>query len=238
MALREQGATLQLLKATADVALTRNNQAGLAVKMLESNPELDWVLWVDSDMSSSIDSVRLMMTVAVSLAQVDSYVPNVSGSYVNRHDVAGVSRMAAFAVRGAETSTVVLETTRADLPSELSVVPALTGMGCLLQHRNSFLAHCLESEWFVYPAPPNIVPCVCQPHVAHASELGQYLEMKPNDENLYWVAEDFDYCQREFDMGRVVYVAPIAFGHDNTVRLVPDNSTVFPGLRPLIPVVE
>ena len=236
--LRERGASIQVVKATADAALTRNNQAGLAAKLLEGDKSLDWVLWLDWDMSAAVDAVSLLMVTALSLAAGDTVVPNVSGSYVNRHSAEGSSLLSAFAIKQAQVVVVTLETERKDFPSELSVVPALTGMGCLLQHRSSFLAHCIESEQFTYPKHPDLLPCVCQPHVSHASEMGQYLELKPDDESLYWIGEDFDYCMREFDMGRPVYVSPVQFGHDSVVRLMPDSSTIFPGLRQPSDVVD
>jgi hypothetical protein len=111
-------------------------------------------------------------------------------------------------------------------------VPALTGLGCLLQSRAAFVAHVKDSEWFTYPKAPHKVPSVCQSHLSHASEVGLWLELKdPNDDGLYWISEDFDYCTREFDRAALVYVAPVVFGHDSTVRLVADNQTVFPGLH-------
>lgn len=237
--LKEQGATVQLIQRTSDVALTRNNQAALAYKLLDEKPDIDWVLWLDWDMSAATDSILYMMAAAIAMSG-DSYIPSISGSYINRHLIDGRSEMAAFAVKGSEPISVNLDVERegGNLPSSLNCMPALTGMGCLLQHRTSFVAHCLESEWFVYPKPPNKIPCVCQAHLSHASEVALYLELEPNDDNVYWIAEDFDYCMRELDGGRLVYVVPIAFGHDKVQRMLPNSQTMFPGLRQSLVAVD
>jgi hypothetical protein len=227
MAMREQGAKVQLMGATSDVALTRNCQAASAFKFIQDNPGvIDWVLWLDWDMSASIDSVSFMMLASLELGD-EAGLPSVSGSYCNRHHEH--LEIAAFALKGAKGRKVVVKDSEKETP--MTAIAALTGLGCLLQPVAAFRQHCLETEWFVYPKYPHKVPCVCQPHLTHACELGQWVDLEPNDENLYWIADDFDYCTRELDGGRLVYVVPVAFGHDKTERLLPDANTVFPGLR-------
>ena len=228
MAMREHGAKVQLSSATVDVALTRNCQAASAFKFIQDTPgAIDWVLWLDWDMSASIDSVNYMMLASHALAD-EAGLPSVSGSYCNRHKKN--LELAAFALKGSWSRKVTISDITPE--STIHAIAALTGMGCLLQPAKAFVQHCLEAEWFTYPKHPNKVPCVCQPHLTHASELGQWVELEPNDENLYWIAEDFDYCTRELDGGRLVYVVPVAFGHDKTEQLWPGEETVFPGLRP------
>lgn len=231
LALREAGATIIMGRATADAACTRNNQAGQAMYALSKNPVLQWVFWLDSDMSAGVDSVSMMIDISKTLQYDSIPFPSISGSYINRHAPDGRSELAAFALKGSILTEVELEVPNTEQVQSLNCVPALTGLGCFLQHVDSFLAHCDESEKLTYPKKPDLIPCVCQAHIAHASELGQYLELEPADDDLYWMAEDFDYCSRELDQGRLVYVAPIAFGHDKVTRLLPDAKTVFPGLR-------
>lgn len=233
MAMREAGATVAMASATADAACTRNNQAAQGMLALKSNPELHWVFWCDWDMSAGIDSVAMMIDISTTLQYDSMPFPSISGSYINRHAKDGSSELAAFALKGGPITPVEIELRNSERKHSMNCIPALTGMGCLLQHADAFLAHCDESEMLTYPKKGQSIPCVCQAHVAHASELGQYLELEAADEDLYWLAEDFDYCTRELDAGRLVYVAPIAFGHDKLVRMLPDSKTVFPGLRKL-----
>jgi hypothetical protein len=231
MALREAGAIVQLTPATSDAALTRNSQAGLANDILSGNEALDWVLWLDSDMSASVDSVLLLIAIAEALFEDSLSYPSVSGSYVNRH-MPIRSELAAFAIDGAKEKIVSIVSDVFDQPLAFRCVPAFTGMGCLLQRSAVFLAHVNESNRFTYPIEGSSVPCVSQAHLCHASELGQWLHMDKNADVSYWLADDYDYCLREFEEGRLIYLAPVAFGHDKTQTLLPDGSTVFPGLRP------
>ena len=230
LAMREEGATLQLGETSADVALTRNNQSVLVAKAFAANPKLEWLLWIDWDISAPVESVELLIAVARALDAHEGYHPSVSGSYVNRH-YKERSELAAFALNECATCVVTLPDAMGGADLSLSCVQALTGMGCFLQHREAFEAHVRESETFRFLPGVNS-PCMCQQHVMHASELSQWVDVNPNEDERYWCAEDFDYCVRELEHGRYVYVAPIVFGHDKLVRCEPDSRTVFPGLVP------
>jgi len=168
-------------------------------------------------------------------------VPSISGSYVNRHQPNEHSELAAYALKDAVARMVAVNTTvplpvvtaddQQTVPVHLRCVPALTGLGCFLQHRRAFLSHYHAAPKFIYTTRQQVMPAMCQAHLLHASELSQWLDVDTNADRSFWVADDFDYCLRELEQGRLVYVAPVAFGHDSLIRLMPDSHTVFPGLR-------
>lgn len=228
MALREAGAVVQLCGATHDVSLTRNLQAMLARDAMLERADLEWMFWVDHDISSSVDSLPLLIEVAKALETPD-HIPTVSGSYVNRHYRDGRSELAAFALNGATEVEVPIKT---EPEVKLKCYPALTGMGAMLQHRTTFLAHCVESPTFAYQQDTQQVPEVCQANLMQSIALSHWVDVDPKSTQLIRVAEDFDFCMREFDQGRLVILAPVAFGHEKTVQLMPDGRTTFPGLLP------
>lgn len=220
------GATVQLGQCATDVTLTRCLQAADAYDMLRRRDDLQYVLWVDSDMHTTLASVALMLNIVQSEQRADVDC-NVSGAYRNRHRS---NQLAAWAIKGEPGAQAFVH--EVDETTSVELVPALTGMGCLLQTRNAFVSHCHESEHMCYPTIDTMIPVVCQSHPIHASELAQYIDVNANQDLLYWQGEDFDYCAREFDAGRPVYHCPVPWNHDCRSALVPDLETVFPGLRP------
>lgn len=243
MAMREQGAVIQLGLCTSDAALTRNNQAAHAADMLRGDPRLEWVFWLDHDISGTVDGVLTLIGLAIAM-QDESVYPSVSGAYINRHHPSGKSELAAFAVKSCTGSSVLLpeqftppnqQIDGKDCPAgdalTLQCFPALVGMGALLQHRNVFLSHVDQAQKFVNADPDWLCPCVCQAHLIHASEMAQWVDCDPDADRFYWIAEDFDYCMREFEAGRLVYMSPVAFGHDKTLCVMPNSRTVFKGLH-------
>jgi len=245
LALHKAGAVIQIGQCTSDAALTRNKQAALAYRHLMSSGGVvfDWVFWLDGDMSAPPDAVRLMISVARALTD-GGVVPSISGMYVNRHHPAGHLEVAAFALNGAVERVVAVEQLEPTAPGgkstllHLRCVPALTGLGCFLQSAATFLAHYDESPRFVHTDINNPIAAVCQAHLIHASELGQWVDVDRNADRAFWIAEDFDYCTRELEEGRMVYVAPISWAHDKVISLMPDSRTVFPGLLPPSPELD
>jgi hypothetical protein len=243
MAMREHGATIQLGLCTSDAALTRNNQAARAAEMLRADNSLEWVLWVDQDISGTVDGVLTLIGLSVAMADCEVY-PSVSGAYINRHHPSGKSELAAFAIKNCTGSSLLLheqftppnqqvdgQDSLTVSPLELQCFPALVGMGALLQHRNVFLSHVKQAQKFVNEDPNQLCSCVCQAHLIHASELAQWVDCNPDADLFYWIAEDYDYCMREFEAGRLVYMSPVAFGHDKTLCVMPNSRTMFRGLR-------
>jgi hypothetical protein len=226
--LQTAGATVQLGTALADVSLTRCLQAADAYDILQRRDDLSYVLWVDHDMHTRLDSVARMISclnIANQSLGVDCCI---SGAYLNRHQD---NRLAAWALKQTRFDDCNhVEVRLPDVEYPMQLYPALCGMGCLLQTRKGFMRHCDGSEHMCYPTQNHIVPIVCQSHPVHASELSQYVDVNANQDLLYWQPEDFDYCAREFDDGRPVYLAPIDWAHDCRGSLVPDLETVFPGL--------
>lgn len=227
------GALVQFSACYAEVSLTRSVQAAAALKTLDEHPDLRWVFWLDWDMCSHPASLEtLIMASERFYVAIGERYPTVSGAYVNRHDIrSGITRLAAHAV---STATPI----GLDVPDVehgsiiLHATMALCGMGCLLQSRQSFIEHCEESPLFCYPNEKVTVPEVCRSGRIHVSELAEFVAVDANKDLFYWNNEDFDYTSRELSHGRAVYLIDVAFGHEFMQVAVPDERTVFPGLRP------
>lgn len=218
------GASVQLHQASADVSLTRCLQAASACEQLQANDKLEWVFWLDCDMVGEPMKVATMIDYSTQLRQlseaIDPDYPSLSGCYLNRHRQP--PQVAAMSLKRAE-------------PIELNdgpLIPALTGMGCFLQHKSTFTKHCDESTHFHYKDKDTIIPEVCVSRLIHCSEYAQFIDIAADGDAWYWLGEDFDYCVRELEFGRLVYVAPAVFGHVDSIVLVPDGKCMFPGLKP------
>ena len=158
----------------------------------------------------------------------DQLTPSLSGCYLNRHRQE--PQVAAWALKRAEVIEIQLKNEDGSLLPGAPLIPALTGLGCFLQSRKVFLLHCEESTNFHYQSPDLIVPQVCASRLIHCSEYSQFIDVPATGDTWYWLGEDFDYCVRELELGRLVYVAPTIFGHVDSIILVPDDNCMFPGL--------
>lgn len=236
--LQSLGATVQYGSCYPEVSLTRCLQAAAAYQTLQCFPRLQWVFWLDHDMCSYPDALETLIMCSEKLSRSGGPVldplklPSVSGAYINRHDIRGATRLAAHALKDAlpiELSLPIVA--KRELP-DYHATRALVGMGCLLQHRTVFMAHCDESEHFCYPSDDYLVPLVCSSHRWHSSEMAQYLDINGECDKWYWLGEDFSYCIRELDRGREVYLVDVPWGHEFLRVTYPDVGTVFPGLKP------
>jgi hypothetical protein len=227
--LREMGATIVFSQCYAEVSLTRNVAASAAYDVLQKCPDLKWVFWLDADMVGMPYALGTLRAIALSIAEYDSdgRAPTLSGAYVNRHDYRHDRvRLAAHATKDAEEIEIAIG------GADWQLTMALCGMGCLLQSRQVFMQHCDESEHFCYPSEDHLVPEVCSAFRVHASELSEYIELQPGADRYYWQNEDFDYCVRELDRGRNVYLVNVPFGHEFMQVVYPTSQAVFPGLVP------
>lgn len=228
--MQSAGANVLRTQAKAEVSLTRCVLAGAAYDVLRRAKELEYVLWLDQDISAEPGNVEAMIRICEHLTNGLDHFPTVTGLYVNRYSKP--QRMALYAIK--DLDPVILKSSDHPLPDDADIecIPVLAGMGCLLQHRTVFMKHCDESPHFAFPNRETIVPEVCASHRIHSSELAKFLPVNPDEDMYYWQSEDFDYCSREWEHGRVVLALPFAFGHECDRILVPDESTTFPGLRP------
>ena len=230
--LQAAGSTVLMHGASADVSLTRCLQAGEACNVLHKNPQLEWVFWLDADMASDPGGVATMIRYAEQLRDLngaDKPVPSLSGCYMNRHREP--PQVAAMALKRAEVITIALRNEDGSPGVAAPLVPALTGLGCFLQSSQVFILHCNESTNFHYDSPDHIVPQVCASRLIHCSEYAQFIDIAADGDRWFWLGEDFDYCVRELEVGRLIYVAPTVFGHVDSIILVPDNYCLFPGLK-------
>ena len=225
--LQSLGVTVLKAQAKAEVSLTRCVLAAAGYDALRQCPHLNWVFWLDQDVSGDMFAVQNLIQFATAL-RLDIY-PSVSGVYVNRHTKP--PRVAAAAVRRMDPLQVSIGT-HDGATAVGECVPALCGLGCLLQHRTTFMQHCDESEHFAFPNRDTIVPEVCTSHRIHSSDFGRFMPLPEGEDIHYWCSEDFDYCIREFEHGRLVFTVPVHFGHECDYVLWPDGNCVYPGLRP------
>lgn len=229
--MQSEGAHVIRTEAKAEVSLTRCVLAGAAYNVLQQAKELEWVFWLDQDISGEPGNVVAMIEVAKAIGILNEPVtmPSVTGLYVNRYS--RPPRMALYAITNC--TPVVMPEGQHPIAGagNIDCVPVLCGMGCLLQHREVFMQHCDESRHFAFPNRDTIVPEVCTSHPIHSSELAKYIPVSPDEDLYYWQSEDFDYCTREWEQGRLVLSLPFMFGHECNRILMPDDTTVFPGLR-------
>ena len=237
------GAAVLTMNASADVSLTRCLQAGEAQKMLQTRMDLEWVFWLDCDMAAAPAGLDMLIRYSTALrdylivqGEQPGLYPSVSGCYVNRH-AQPAKEIAAFALRNTEALELTITTDGSDIAGPL--VPALCGLGCFLQHRTAFLLHCLSARRFDYHSADGgriTTPEVCQSRLIHASEYAQFIACDGQQDVWYYLNEDFDYCVRELNGGRLVYMAPTIFGHVSELLLLPDEQCVFRGLHKPKPV--
>lgn len=225
--LQASGACILKTQAKAEVSLTRCVLAANACDALRQLPDLQWVFWLDQDVSGTVGNILHMIEVAshVMMSAEGQGYPTLSGVYVNRYSEP--PRLACYALKDFDPIVI---SELAEQP--IMLVASLCGMGCLLQHRSVFLAHCDEAPHFRFPSRETIVPEVCTSHRIHTSELAKYLPVNADEDCYYWQSEDFDYCAREFEHGRLVFTVPVGFGHECDRVIFPEANSIYPGLRP------
>ena len=222
--LQSEGATILLTNALADVSLSRCILAGEAEKYLQANDDIDFVFWLDSDVWGNAQSVRALAQQILDFEKSSGAVATMSGLYLSRHTK--LNRVAAHKL--GQVDVVQID----GQPEGAVLVPALCGMGALMQTVDTFLKHCAESPRIFWPDRKNTIPHVCQSSPINAMSLSKYFPVIGDFDVLFWHGEDFDYCAREIDEGRPVFVAPIMFGHSSTQELTPVGDVIFPGMLP------
>jgi hypothetical protein len=233
--LRALGATVLRGQSATDVSLARCLQAAGVRKYLLAHDEIQFHLWLDDDVATSLDCTRALL--AVTKVANQTCACSVSGAYVNRHRVTqDYSELNAHllkwthAFKDIEVDVSSLEGCE-QIPKTWILRPALTGLGCLLQPRDVFLEHCDESPEFSYGQIGNMIPMVCNSRIISSEEMALYINLPANAQSLrFWQGEDYDYCVREFMCGRPVFFAPIDFAHESRTILLPSKDTVLPGL--------
>ena len=220
--LQSEGATILLTNALADVSLSRCILAGAAEKYITEHDEIEFVFWLDSDVWGNADSVRALAQQILDFELQGGVTASMSGLYLSRHTTK-MNRVAAHKL--GQVDAIPIE----GGPEGALLVPALCGMGALMQTVDVFVKHCAESTRIYWPDREHTVPIVCCSGPVDAMKLSEYFAVAGNFEVNYWHGEDFDYCAREVDAGRPVFVAPIMFGHSSSRELTPVGDVVFPG---------
>lgn len=206
------GAQIHLGECHPDVSLTRNLQAYLAERTLLEDEQLKWVFWLDHDIMLPVESVVELRELARASGG------SVSGLYINRHQAELLA--AAECVIGWPAKTVELDWM---LPTML--LPAFCGFGAFMQSRESFLRHCVESERFAFHTYRD-VPAAFRCGIVQSS-MARHLIRTVGD--YIWMSEDFDYCMREFNAQRPVYLSHVQCKHHSGTWLVPPDEVVVPG---------
>lgn len=221
------------------VAMHRCTMAQRALDVLtkEEPDRYSAVLWLDGDMVATVSHVRELMDLVVLVAncrpkpegkQLDAdkarnwtaaeladwrlrMAPALTGSYVKRNNPS------VMAVRHVTPKAPPLNVTvdRGDSKLRSYELPAVVaGMGCLMQTRAAFLAHCSEAVTIENYGNDQF-PAIC------ASGPGKGGDGKPA-----WASEDWTYTSWEWHQGRGVYLVRHAlFGHVGITVHYPNAET-------------
>lgn len=223
--LQAEGANILLTRAVADVTLSRCIIAGMAEKIIrDPKSDVDFVFWLDSDVWGNADSVRELGRMILEFEKESGRAPTLSGLYLSRH---APKQVAAHKLRDVDP----LPVPRGGNDGAL-LMPALCGMGCMMQTAETFIKHVDESARCYWPDRAHTIPMVCESGTRAPQWLAKYLPLTGDPDALFWHGEDFDYCARELDRGRPVFVAPIMFGHTSSQELTPVGELTFPGFMP------
>jgi len=226
LALRDCGANLLIHDAQADVSLTRSCICHAAYEKLDKST--DYVFFLDHDIAAPPEAFLRLTEISERLTDHYQTLTSVSGIYINRH-LPDKAIVAAWKLRDQDP----INYGHPKASPDAVIIPALTGLGAFCMPVNAFMAHVEESERACFPDPDHTVARVCQTGLVTAEYLQRFIDHKKLVEApkgcLYWNMEDFDFCCREFDHGRMVVAAPINFAHRGKI---PGNRTLFPGYNP------
>jgi hypothetical protein len=207
------------------VAMHRCRIAWRALQRIEAEPDRwDAVFWLDGDMQATVPWVRELFDLVTLVAacrpkpvddQVDAEeakqwteddlaawrrrnAPALVGAYVKRNDPD------VMACRYTTPKIPPLKVTvdRGDGPRKYELPAVVSGMGCMMQTREAFVAHCHEA-----PLIKNW----------GTDEFGAVCSAGPGkstDGTWAWSSEDWTYTSWEWQSGRGVYLVRHAiFGH-------------------------
>lgn len=219
--LADCGATIVASYGVSDVALHRCIVAAKAVDVMRENPRLNFVIWLDDDMSFTPAHVACLR------------------DYVFRYDVA-ISGMYCRRGNPFVIAASLLDTERRDLNSRVcsdvislvhsrqiatgdsvSLYPSTGGLGCLMMKSGQFLRHCKAMPSARYNLKPGggleFIPEICSSGLREYGADGR------------WVSEDEAYCLSLWQHGIGVFTVPVPFGHYSHVPLVPTADALFLG---------
>lgn len=228
-ALTEAGARKCRSNGNSDVGMHRCQVAARAAKLLEQHPDLHTILWLDGDMVATVDTVAALVQLTNMVAAcrplpedggvgedvVDQWrrtmAPAVSGAYVKRNDPKHYALRQVYPPIPPLTVTTEL----ADGSLEVRQLPAIvSGMGCLCQTREAFLAHVAEAP-IMGEGDENAFPAITGSGPGRAT-----------DGATAWGSEDWVYTSWEWQRERGVYLAQhLHFGHAGQVVFWPQPDT-------------
>lgn len=176
----------------ADVAKARCFLATLAYRQLKDEPETEWVLWLDSDVSINLDNLALLYRQATEARAIarkeadDCIPPSLSARYLSK-----VTRSLEAVLVPTESlsrpENAVLSLRRATLPG------VLCGLGCFLQPVESLMAVCdCAPNVALWPNGEKGYRVCCTPGAAQFSGGPQT-----------WWSEAWDYCDSVWHEGSV-----------------------------------
>jgi len=197
--LTRSGATTLKLPGMSDVGLARCLLAAAACEFIgKTDKDIEVVMWLDADMFAERDVLirQLNHLVEVDAEFQDSlgaFPVAVSGMYARRREanVLTASRVEDHPVHKLEDGTLL--------------VPAHTGLGCLMQPVMSFIDGCERAEQLVTERGQTI-PAICRTGPRTTRFKGQDVRC--------WGQEDWWYCERIWQLGGLVYLdTSVAWGH-------------------------
>jgi hypothetical protein len=187
------GASCLKLPGCSDIALARNLLAQGACEFIgKSTQDIEVVLWLDADMFAERDTIFRQLAHLVEL-ELDGMVA-VSGMYTRRREA---NVLTAARVENQPCKV---------LADGTIMVPAHTGLGCLMQSAVSFVCNCGNAEQLVNEHGQTF-PAICK--------TGPRTAMRSGEAVRCWGQEDWWYCERLWQSISVaVYVdTSCAWGH-------------------------
>lgn len=188
------GAMVLKLPGLSDIALARNLLAAGACEAIVKNDFLEVVLWLDADMYANRDVLFRQLNHLVEYEEdISDGMAALSGLYVRRREanMLAASRIDEQECKRTKDGTIL--------------VPAHTGMGCLVQSVVSFVSNCQLAEQLVNERGQTF-PKVCKTDARTTKMNG--VEVRA------WGGEDYWYTERLWQTEVGVYLdTSCAWGH-------------------------
>jgi hypothetical protein len=211
--LAEAGALLCVSHGLSDIAMHRCVVAARGMKLLAEREHLKFVLWLDDDMLTSIESVAFLRAAVMASNQA------CTAYYCKRgfpHELA---------LREVPEIAPSLVSLMLDSMLTIEVRPTLCGMGFMMLSREQFLEHCGIVPRVVRSAD-SYVPAICRSGPVETT----WTESDPVETtwtksgevvSVAWFSEDISYCDSLWTLVKGVVAVPIAVAHLSTVALLP-----------------
>lgn len=219
--LADCGATIVASYGVSDVAMHRCIVAAKAVDTLQRVPRLNFVIWLDDDMSFTPAHVACLRDFVI------RYDVAISGIYCRRGNPFVIAASVLDEQRSDLCSRSVCDViahvreTKKKTLDGVDIYPTTGGLGCLMLKATQFLRHCEN----VPSVPYNLKEGGALASLPEVCSSG----MRSIGCICRWVSEDEAYCVSLWQQKIGVFTVPVPFGHYSHVPLVPTADALFLG---------